>query len=106
MLGESRAPSSNHCVRLRASAEPVAGAIHLSVNAVDARRQAAGRCGIPAIPKFLFVCPLVSAAHPRHVPNVSPTENLHAASNDHTIAVVRWADDGGAPGLPRRTPKP
>jgi hypothetical protein len=29
--------------------------------------------------------------------NMTPTENLRAAPTDHTVAVARWDDDGGAP---------
>jgi hypothetical protein len=27
--------------------------------------------------------------------NMTPTDNLRAASTDHAIAVARWDDDGG-----------
>jgi hypothetical protein len=42
-------------------------------------------------------CTLASADHRPHVELVTPTENLRAASNEHTIAIARWEDDGGAP---------
>jgi hypothetical protein len=56
---------------------------------------------------------LVSVAGRRHMFDMAatenlrmtPTENLGAASTDHTIAVARWDDDGGASRNPPLTGK-
>ena len=35
--------------------------------------------------------------------NMIPTEKRHTAANDHTVAVARWDDDGGAAKASHRT---
>jgi hypothetical protein len=40
--------------------------------------------------------PYIQYVFSRKILNMSATENLHAASADHTIAFARWDDDGGA----------
>jgi len=60
----------------------------------------------PAIPKLLSSCVLVSTAERRHMFNMIPTEKRHTAANDHTVAVARWDDDGGAAKASHRTSRP